>query len=106
MILGFVLLGLAGDAGAQVYRCGNTYTAEPCKGGKEVDVSPAFSDRSGPKTKEIYLCRAPQGGLYWTVEHCGQRGWTIEERSAFLRTFHGKISSQQHAAIKPMLKPL
>ena len=78
MILGFVLLGLAGDAGAQVYRCGNTYTAEPCKGGKEVDVSPAFSDRSGPKTKEIYLCRAPQGGLYWTVEHCGQRGWTIE----------------------------
>jgi len=78
MILGFVLLGLAGDAGAQVYRCGNTYSQEPCKGGREVDVSPAFSDRHGPKTKEIYLCRAPQGGLYWTVEHCGQRGWTIE----------------------------
>jgi hypothetical protein len=46
---------------AQVYRCGNTYTQEPCKGGREVDVTPPVSDLSGPKTTVIYLCRA-QGG--------------------------------------------
>lgn len=43
---------------AQVYRCGNTYTQEPCKGGREVDVTPPVSDLSGPKTTVIYLCRA------------------------------------------------
>ena len=36
MLLGIALLGLSSDASAQVYRCGNTYSSEPCKGGKEV----------------------------------------------------------------------
>lgn len=70
---------LPGAAFAQsVYRCGNTYSDEPCKGGKTVDTSPAVSDPRGPSTKEIYLCKAPHGGLYWTAEHCARRGWTIE----------------------------
>lgn len=64
-----------------VYRCGNTYTQEPCKGGRAVDVSPPVSDLSGPKTTVIYLCRAPGGSLYWIPEKCATRGWTLE-RSA------------------------
>ncbi len=63
---------------AQVYRCGNTYSQAPCKGGRAVDTSPSLSDPHGPATKEIYLCSAPQGGHYWSAEHCAQRGWTIE----------------------------
>ena len=75
----FVLtLATGATAQAQVFRCGSTYSDEPCKGAKVIDASPVVSDPSGPRTKEIYLCRAPQGGLYWTAEHCVQRGWTIE----------------------------
>ena len=65
----------------EVYRCGNTYTQEPCKGGRTVDLSPTLSDLSGPKTTVIYLCRAPGGSLYWIPEKCATRGWTLE-RSA------------------------
>ena len=65
----------------EVYRCGNTYTQEPCKGGRAVDVSPTLSDLSGPKTTVIYLCRASGGSLYWIPEKCATRGWALE-RSA------------------------
>ena len=68
-------------AHAQVYRCGNTYTQEPCKGGREVDVTPPVSDLSGPKTTVIYLCRAQGSSMYWIPERCATRGWTLE-RSA------------------------
>lgn len=78
MLLGIALLGFTADASAQVYRCGNTYSDEPCKGGKEVDASPAVSDPQGPKTKLIYLCSNPKGQRYWTVEECRTRGWTLE----------------------------
>lgn len=69
---------LCAHAGAQVYRCGNTYTQEPCKGGRTVETSPILSDPRGPATKEIHLCSAPQGKQYWIPEHCAQRGWSIE----------------------------
>ena len=63
---------------AQVYRCGNTYSQAPCKGGRAVETAPILSDPRGPATQEIYLCSAPQGKQYWIAEHCAQRGWTIE----------------------------
>lgn len=72
----FCLLG--GTAYAEIYRCGNSYSSEPCKGGKSVDVSPALSDPGGPATKEIYLCRNKADRLYWIREHCSARGWSIE----------------------------
>lgn len=78
LVLAAAACALPLAASAEVYRCGKTYTDEPCKGAKLIDTSPIISDPSGPRTKEIYLCRAPQGGLYWTAEHCAQRGWTIE----------------------------
>lgn len=72
------LLLCAHTAHADVYRCGNTYSNTPCKDAKEVDVSPALSDPSGPTTTVIYLCRATRGARYWTPEPCNQNGWTIE----------------------------
>ncbi|WP_124510149.1 DUF4124 domain-containing protein [Acidovorax sp. FJL06] len=78
MLLGIALLGFTADVSAQVYRCGNTYSDEPCKGGKEVDASPAVSDPQGPKTKLIYFCSTSQGKRYWTAEECRNRGWTLE----------------------------
>ena len=75
-------LCIASMAGqAQVYRCGNTYSQEPCTGGREVDVTPPVSDLSGPKTTVIYLCRAQGGSFYWIPQRCATRGWTLE-RSA------------------------
>ena len=75
---GLLLCLLGGTAKAEIYRCGNSYSSEPCKGGKEVDVSPTLSDPSGPTTKEIFLCRSKANRLYWNHEHCSARGWSIE----------------------------
>lgn len=69
---------ITNTASAQTYRCGNTYSDEPCKGGKAIDTSPAMSDPRGAKTTVIYLCSATQGARYWTHEQCSKRGWTIE----------------------------
>lgn len=78
-LFGVALLLCATAADAQsVYRCGNAYQQEPCKGGKSVDVSPPLFDPAGPTSKVVYLCRATDGNLYWIPEHCRQRGWTIE----------------------------
>lgn len=69
---------LVGTVHADVYRCGNSYSSEPCEGGKIVDVSPAMSDFGGAGTKEIYLCRNKVGRLYWIRERCSERGWLID----------------------------
>lgn len=82
---------------AQVYRCGNTYTQEPCKGGREVDVTPPVSDLSGPKTTVIYLCRAQGGSFYWIPQRCATRGWTLE-RSA---TVSKHVSWENQVVQKP-----
>lgn len=80
-LLFFFVASCAVGAHAQVYRCGNTYSEAPCKGGREVDVSPTLSDPSGPKTTVIFLCRSGDGALYWLQELCASRGWALE-RSA------------------------
>jgi len=72
-----LFLCLAGAAQAQVYRCGNSYSHAPCKGGQVIDAAPVLSDPRGPVTKEIYLCSAA-GRHYWSSVHCAQRGWHIE----------------------------
>lgn len=69
---------LVGTVNAEIYRCGNSYSSEPCTGGKTVDVSPALSDSGGPATKEIYLCRNKADQLYWIRDRCSTRGWLIE----------------------------
>lgn len=77
-VTGFLFLLVIGSANGQVFRCGNTYSNQPCQGAKEVDTSPAVSDPRGAQTKEIFLCRAAPGRLYWNHEHCSARGWSVE----------------------------
>lgn len=77
VVTGLLFL-LGGTANAEIYRCGNSYSTQPCIGGKAVDVSPTLSNPSGPATKEIFLCRTKSDRLYWNHEHCSARGWSIE----------------------------
>ena len=62
----------------EVYRCGNTYSHEPCKGARVVDTAPAITDPQGAKTKLIYLCNRPdKSELWWIHEECSRRSWTV-----------------------------
>lgn len=72
------MLAMAGAGHGQVYRCGNSYSNEPCKGGRQVDVSPTLSDPRGAASKEIFLCRSQTHRFYWNHEHCSARGWMVE----------------------------
>lgn len=64
-----LLLAFAGHASAQVYRCGNTYQAQPCAGGRQIETSPQVSAGSSP-TATVYLCRSYQGHGFWSSKHC------------------------------------
>lgn len=77
-LLGIFLTLVATASTAQVYRCGNTYSEEPCAGGKAIDTSPPVSDPRGPSTTLLYLCRNTQDSLAWIPEPCATRGWTLE----------------------------
>lgn len=72
---------LAGPAGAQeVYRCGNSYSSEPCKNAKTIDVTPAVSNPDGPLTRLIYLCKRPdKTELWWIDRPCSQERWDLVE---------------------------
>ncbi|MEJ5029344.1 hypothetical protein [Comamonas sp. MYb69] len=78
-----IVLGLllAGSAGAQeVYRCGNSYSSEPCKNAKTIDVTPAVSNPDGPLTRLIYLCKRPdKSELWWIDRPCSQERWDLVE---------------------------
>lgn len=56
-------------ASAQVYRCGNTYQAEPCAGGRRVEVAPAATAGASPM-QTVYLCTSYQGRRFWSEQHC------------------------------------
>ena len=71
------LLFVASVAHADVYRCGNSYSSEPCNGGRQIDVSPLVTDPSGPSTKEIFLCRSIDKKFFWSSGACSN-GWTLE----------------------------
>lgn len=65
-------------AGQSVYRCGSTYSHQPCNGGRAVDVQPAVSDPDASTLSNLYLCETPRGGRFWSQDHCNQRGAAIE----------------------------
>lgn len=77
MFFGVLLLGVSGASDAQVFRCGNAYSTEPCPGAVTVDVSPALSDPSGPSSTLVYLCRTAGDGLFWLPKPCSTRGWSL-----------------------------
>lgn len=76
-----LILLLVGAAGAQeVYRCGNSYSSEPCKNARTVDITPAVSNPDGPLTQLIYLCKRPdKSELWWLDRPCSQERWTLVE---------------------------
>nr|WP_206041545.1 DUF4124 domain-containing protein [Acidovorax sp. SRB_14] len=74
-------LALSSSAAAQVYRCGNTYSQEACKGGRAVETSAPVrveGGQNGSGTKTIYLCQSHGGGMFWSSAHCHQHNAFIE----------------------------
>ena len=63
-----------------VYRCGNSYSATPCKGGKRVEdrTSIAPSSSAGPGHRLVYLCKSHGGGLFWSSHSCQQQNAFLE----------------------------
>jgi hypothetical protein len=47
-----------------IYRCGNTYSQEACKGGKVVEDK-TTTLHSGHSGSTVYLCKGHGGGLFW-----------------------------------------
>ncbi|WP_092949891.1 hypothetical protein [Paracidovorax konjaci] len=70
----------AAGASAQVYRCGNSYSHEPCKGARVVDTSPLIESAGpqSPKPVTLYLCQSQGGGRFWSQRHCQQHGAWID----------------------------
>lgn len=54
-----------------IYRCGNTYSQEACKGGKVVEDK-TTTLHSGQSGSTVYLCKGHGGGLFWSSHSCGQ----------------------------------
>ncbi|WP_152969444.1 hypothetical protein [Paracidovorax avenae] len=81
---------------AQVYRCGNAYSHEACKGAKVVDTSPLVESvgPSSAKPATIYLCQSPGGGMFWVPRHCQQYGAWIERTE----TVSGHLSWENQVA--------
>lgn len=73
-VLGIALMAFSAAAGAwtqPVYKCGNSYSDEPCKGGQKVDVLPTEGAHSMSGTKrrsgEVELRNAKRN-LYKALE--------------------------------------
>lgn len=78
MAIAIVTLAISHSHAQEVYKCGNTYSDEPCKGAVVIDASPPVSDNAGPRTKLIYLCKRPDTSQPWWIhEECSRRRWTV-----------------------------
>lgn len=89
MLLTFVLFlaslaPLSTYAQEPVYRCGNSYSATPCKGGKVLEdkTSIAPSSNAGPGQRLVYLCKSHGGGLFWSSHACQQQQAFLERTEA------------------------
>lgn len=77
--LAFPFLLAAAPAQAQaVYRCGSTYSHQPCHGGTAVDVRPPVSDPDAAAMADLFLCEGRRGHRFWSQEHCNRRDAVIE----------------------------
>lgn len=83
LALALLLAGLtpfSTHAQEPIYRCGNSYSSTPCKGGKVVEdrTSIAPSDTAGPGQRLIYLCKSHGGALFWSSHSCQQQQAFVE----------------------------
>lgn len=60
-----------------IYRCGNTYSQEACKGGKVLEDK-TTTLHSGHSASTVYLCKGHSGGLFWSSHSCGQHKAFLE----------------------------
>lgn len=80
----------------QVYRCGNTYSHQPCEGGQAVNTANAVAESGGSSAmREIYLCKDFQGQLFWESSPRSLNG-RFMERIASVPT---NVSWDQQVAI-------
>lgn len=69
---------LPATASAQpIFRCGNTYSQEACKGAKVVEDK-TTTLHSGHSGSTVYLCKGHGGGLFWSSHSCGQHNAFLE----------------------------
>jgi hypothetical protein len=79
ILLVISLFFLASSLQTQVYRCGSTYSAAPCPGGRSVETAPPVSQAGGGgATATLFLCQSYGGGKFWTREHCSTRSALID----------------------------
>ena len=52
-----------------IFRCGNTYSQEACKGDKVVEDK-TTTLHSGQSGTTVYLCKGHGGGLFWSSHSC------------------------------------
>ncbi|WP_291518691.1 hypothetical protein [Acidovorax sp.] len=100
-------------ASAEVYRCGNSYSQEPCKGGRAVDTSPTVASHGGsgsPSMQTVYLCRSKAGsGMFWTTQHCHQTNAWVERTESVPKnmSWEGQLAmaKTQRDAAAAMFQP-
>ncbi len=66
-----------------VYRCGNTYSQQACRGGRTVDTAPPVASTDGASAREegpvtLYLCEGKSGGKFWSRQHCHAHGAWVD----------------------------
>ena len=54
------------------------YTDDHCPPGAEASTVAHASAPSRPSTITLYLCKATDGGLFWTRQHCHQRSALVD----------------------------
>ena len=61
------------ETSGQIYRCGNTYSHEPCDNARQISI-PTNASRDMSAAKEIYLCKDIYDRLTWESTPCSANG--------------------------------
>ena len=93
------------ETSGQIYRCGNTYSHEPCDNARQISV-PTNASRDMSATKEIYLCKDIYDRLTWESTPCSANGRFMDRSPVFPRIFPGKNRSRSPASKETAPMPL
>ena len=77
-ILIVLLLLLPSLSHAQIYRCGNTYSDQPCAADAQpIDAATSIKAESVAGFELLSLCQSHSGGRYWTRKTCSKNQATL-----------------------------
>lgn len=77
-MLAVIAMWLPTASHAEVYRCGNSYSDEPCPGGSAIQLRGPM-EVHGEEAADVFLCR--QGThQFWSAQSCQQNNATIMRR--------------------------